>query len=1475
MQIAQSLKEQGMLAPALAAVAEAEKLTPADSIVARAVALLRGDLHAALGEPAAAQTAWMQAAALSLSPGQLAEVDQKLFRLLSQPAKAGNAGTGGKIQFVLPRPPGDAASLTPALETFLATLAAEAERTPDERAGLRLAQWQLWAHKSKAAREAAERVLSFAPDSIAAHDFLARLAAGDALAPVAARHLARLAELDPAHRFDYARRSAQLDLQAGRTDAALENLTALAREKPGDLEVLHDLAEAQTRAERWPEALSTWRDLYARSPAPQRKEALAPVLRAFDRLGEPQPAAELLLHEIGTRGDAKEQLDLFKELLAHCTRHGLLPWLRTEWEKRRDGLGDDAPTEIAYSRVLRALGEKAAAFEVLRVASFAVPNPAEVLPELVREAEALRRFDAAIELQERLARLSPPDHSEALEHLADLQEKNGALVAAERTWGRLTARFPRDAAMLGRAADFLLRSGDPARAADALRKACALEPAHAPALWALAQLNLTSADPCAAVEAERCLEQILAVTPPESAGESIRFPALKPEDAGRLQAAYLAAVRERRGHADPGTMRALRGFWVELPAEGKGERDVRLPAIRELARLVREKDDPTLLAAWVARWQAQANSAPSEALWAWFYAGCGAETLGLSEELVVREPGNVQRQQAFIWLALQSHEYARLGAWMCDRRRTPAERDFVLIALGQDLAAGKGRVDPELLDGVFPPGTRLRAWQAATLFGRRGFFREALQLGGQALDRAGAARAGMRVEMAAWHLCLGEPDEALRTLRDTCAEPAESFDSPVFTALRQAFLLTPAPERAAFAERVERAVAEPGVPPIHAALTRTLFRSLAGKEGSARVALRELLALQPMAPLGEESEDAAARRWGFILSTGMHLQTWRLDAQAAALWKEALADSALVRLQGEGAGELAREVRKRFFALRLARAAPEEIDALLIEFRGGATSADGTLALGEALETLGALGRAIDLYRRVWEREPAQGPALRSLLTACRAANDTGTAESVLRVCVRDQLFAANETVQRDLTMQLADLLEQRGDRDGAAAVLAGADRIAPNDSRLLTALAQLHERAGRPLDAEAAWRRVLALEPAQIAARIALSALLEKAGKVPDAISAFAAAGGEQIDARLAELLLGNGRTDEALDALERIPVPAHVATAQSLATTLAERGERPLARRVLHDAAARAGTDFAVAMRAQSQLIEMLSPAEDTALIPRELRKLRRMAGDDPARLGSYFTFLQLHARALGVEEAADAELRAAWSGGSGALPAGAVLLAWHLDRGAAAEAEETLDRLLSRTDAGDAWLSALVPGLATAGRSDLIARVQARLVEINPLDDERIVALARTLAGCGRRDEAFAALDRWGARARMDDEFAGVLAQTFVSLGAPARGEPLFAQAVRGDPFARNYRVYLDFAQLRVAQGNFRAARELLLAAFRHPGNREYDVLIAWLAAAGALNDWQRVLAEFRFSAAQMADVERARAEHLARLSRRAES
>ena len=306
---------------------------------------------------------------------------------------------------------------------------------------------------------------------------------------------------------------------------------------------------------------------------------------------------------------------------------------------------------------------------MLADASFAAPNQAEALPELVREAEELRKLDAAVRLQAQLVRIVPDPGPTALTKLAQLQEKSADLDGAGKTWERIAAKFPRDAATLEQAVAFQLRGGASVRAAELLRRIRALDPGNVRILAQLAQLDIEAGQ---AAEAQQCLEQILATSAPERSDEPLRIPGVKAEDAGRLQSTYLYSMNAQQRRAASDVMRALRSFYVEEDAPGHTDRDVRLGAIRDLGKLIQIKGDPAATTAWVQRWRTT-KAAPTESLWALFFAGASGPLLDHVDQLLAEKPNDPQLKQGFIWLALQTGEFDRLGASKLRARDESAE----------------------------------------------------------------------------------------------------------------------------------------------------------------------------------------------------------------------------------------------------------------------------------------------------------------------------------------------------------------------------------------------------------------------------------------------------------------------------------------------------------------------------------------------------------------------------------------------------------------------------------------------------------------------------------------------------------------------------------------------------------------------------------------------------------------------------------
>jgi tetratricopeptide (TPR) repeat protein len=1459
---AQILRGENNIPAAVAALEKAAALAPES----REIQMLLGELQSTRGEKAAAQAAFERAFELSQTPVERVEADQKIFDTVRQPASATpGAEAGGMVgglklarvpAWASPRGSEPLAPLDFGLQQYLAKLQGHAVTAAAEEEWLRLARWQAWAGDLKPALLSAQKALEIAPQSIAAQEFIVRLHIAEGTLPAAVTALERLAELDPARRTEYRRRAGQLELQGGRVAEALVIFQQLATANPGSIDALTDLALALQRGDRWSDALEAWRRIYALSPISKKKEAFAPLLRALERLEMHGQAADLMLKAIETEPDEREQFAQFADLLAFCTRHDLLDWLRQAFERRRVLRADEYFTEMAVGRILKAAGNKAAAFEVLSDASYAAEDQAASLPELVREAEELRKLDAAVKLQAQLVRIAREPRPEHLEKLARLQERNFDLEDAAQTWDRIVAKYPRDAESMQHAIDFHRKWGSEERAVELLRKLRALDPASLRALAALAELTLESGR---VEEAAPLFEELLRIAPVEGEDDRIRLPDLKPEAAAQLQIVYRSVQRQRSPRSES---EATATPWSAAGVPARSDRDLRLEAVRQLGQLVRAGGDETARAAWIARWSA-AETPASEALWALYHAGAHREALDLLERRLAREPADLARMKDFVWLALHTRQFARLGAWIAAPARASAERDFLIVALDQHLETYGRQVDPALLPGLFAEASQFRMWEAAKVFEKRGRLREAVQLGQRVFDAVTTQRAPYGVDLAGWSLRLGELDRARDILARSIRTTADSFDAPVFAALRASWLLLAPAERPAFAENYLAGV-DAGAHPLHHAIASVLLHGLAGSEAAARADLQRLAALGAMAgDVLDDSATSGARRWAFLRSAGLRLISWKLEPLAAQLWERALADDALIELEGEPALESAREVRRRLQALRIAGAPSPEVAREMVEAFARVASRDGVLQLGETLAGVGAHVPAVLVHRQLWEADPGNAQLLGGLVDACRAAQDTETAEEAFARVVEGGQLPGNEVAQQDNLLKLADLLDSGGRGERARVLLGVAVEHSPRDSRLALRYAQLCERGGRPAEAIATYQRVLQSEPRNFAAQLGLATVLEQQGDFAGALKVLQKSTSSEGEARIAQLRARAGEIDEALGSLDRLPAPQNVWPSIHVATALAERGHAKIARGVLQSALDR-NTDPRMRFPLQSKVIEMLAPEVGETAILRELRRLRLLAGEQPELLSSYFDFVQKQSARLDVGARFQEELRSVWAEGAGPVAAGLTLLAAELEAKDAA-VHTTLDRLLVRDDLGEVWLGRIAEALRSAERHELAARVFAEMAAIDPADEEHVLDWARALHRAGKTTEAQAVLGRLEALGVLNDELAGRLAAAYATCGAPDRARLFFQQALRADPFARHYSTHLACARMQTAEGDFDGAKRTLRAAFVNPANDAFDEIVAWLVASGRAAQFAAEARDLGLSPARLTPLARALAEH----------
>jgi len=949
----------------------------------------------------------------------------------------------------------------------------------------------------------------------------------------------------------------------------------------------------------------------------------------------------------------------------------------------------------------------------------------------------------------------------------------------------------------------------------------------------------------------------------------MRFPAMRPTDAGRLQTAYLATVEQRNGRPSTEAMRALRSFWVDDAPDQKRDREFRLNAIRERAQLL-QSGSPAR-AAWIEQWSKEKDK-PSEALWALYYAGAGDAALDRVEAMLSANIHNSQAAQAFVWLALQTRHYARLRAWLQDKRRTPTERDFVFIALGQLLDANGENVDPGLTDALFADGTHIRLWQAAMVFANRNRFREAARLGQRVFDQSSSERATIGDELAHWYLLLGTPEKTRAILKAAIQSSADSFDAPVCTALRDYYLLLPQGERAAFVESYLAGIDKEGQP-LHAVIAATLLHGLAGNAKAAKEDIRRLLDMRVLSSASietDESPNASVRRWRFLLNAGIQLQAWKLDRLSIDLWEKALADEALVQLEGESIINSARDLRQRLCILRASTAPPGELQQWMDAFVRTAPH-EGAAPMAAGLAIMGANTQAIEVYRRLWERDHSDPEILRSLLTICRTAGDDDTAEAMLASTFTDPNLPLNDGVRREFIVQFADLLERRGETDRARALLVESLETAPGDTRLLQRLGQLSEKTGQPDQAAAVYLQLLSIEPGSITARVALSAILEKQGRLSDAIALMEKSSAPEAEGRLAVLHIRNHHPEEALAALDRIPSPQHITPVIQAVDAFVAARDFVHPQIAIHAALSRS-TDPRMNFPLECKLIESLRPEDGQVAARREMRRLRKFTGSGVGLLGSYLDFASRQAARLNLAPEFARELEALWAGGKGPAPAGIALLNSQLQAGDQPAAITTTERLLAKDDMTDAWLQLAADALEKAQLTEWLARVEERIAQINPINEQNLLLLARTLRKLGRNDAARSTLDLLALRATLSedapaqrdglsDELSAKVAEAFAEAGDLKRARDMFAQSVRGDPFARNYSTLLQYAQLQTRMGDQDGAKKTLRAAFANPANHTFDAIIDWMVATGHLDRFETETIDFGLSPARVTELRRA--------------
>ncbi len=403
----------------------------------------------------AAQTAWDAAS----EPAGQYEADQKLLQVFqSAPAEA----WGNPSEVV-----NDEHFLT-AIDRHTATLLDTAREQDTVAAWLRVARWQAWSLQNDSALLSLREALRIEPESAETLESIARIAGESGQPRYAMQALEKLCELYPERSMPWRQEIARHELSLGNPEAAIAAL-ALAIEQPGvTAGLLHELAVLKLQTQQPEEAIPLFERVLALEKSGRlRVETIDRLALLRQAQGDIDGAIALLETEIGRPGIENDRKELLERLIRIARSSNRVEEVSKRMESRFRANPADPVLLHAASSLMRLGNDPNAALRLLRRSALTSPDPDQALGILVNAAVEEWDFPAAIRFQRRLstvpAEMETPD---ARIRLAELQELTGRTADAARTWQQLLNRFPNDALVLEKTADWLTRTGDWAEAAE-------------------------------------------------------------------------------------------------------------------------------------------------------------------------------------------------------------------------------------------------------------------------------------------------------------------------------------------------------------------------------------------------------------------------------------------------------------------------------------------------------------------------------------------------------------------------------------------------------------------------------------------------------------------------------------------------------------------------------------------------------------------------------------------------------------------------------------------------------------------------------------------------------------------------------------------------------------------------------------------------------------------------------------------------
>lgn len=901
------------------------------------------------------------------------------------------------------------------------------------------------------------------------------------------------------------------------------------REMPESDQLLSALTQTYILQRRMDDALKLWREAVKKASG----TAAIPLLERYGdlllRQNRLEEYVQVQIEIVERETDVKRRREAFRrfadrllwsaeggELAPEVTKARLQLLQKSLGEQTRkhpfDGFYHEA-LALVYERD----GDDARAFQAMKQAYYTSPETPFSLGQLREAALRVSDLKAAIYFQKQIAATAPAAELAAeSRRLVELLEQTFQIAEADRVRRRLESRFSQDAAALENLAEHYKSTGQDEAERRVYEQVARVRPWDARSRLHIALKSLRLADDAAAArDLREILERTQVIAPPLLAGSPERLPwplsdLRKSGTPGPVS--EITGLLDTVPGLDTPEVSRLRAFlnlprpeFMELPEPVEL---VRLRAIEEMGRLLVRQKDEAALQAWAKEWSLP-EKLPMERLWALYYAEAGPDFRSLLRKTFKDTP-TLESRFCLLWLTLRSHGMEDAIAWtrqgglaagMMDERKRLM---LAVVAMLGDLDTF--RFDKGELAGL---GAARLLMNASILEITRDLqdqqrYTEALELG-ESLRRNSTALAddyafflsriaesAERWDLARQYLGMvvrgpvlpgnyrGTYDPYLYSLstanrlassgqeREETLRAAwkrlQSISDSALTRLRKSAVAGLAGAQDTAASELQDFIAGDFLGARRMGETQGLLMPQGSTRNEEPMHLRALweetreiqasFVQQGLAGVVQQANEGLAATWGAVgLSSrsGMEFGEWRL-------------------------GHLMRQLREVDYPtrLRMIRESLASVDMRL------EVSVDTLSELGGRLESQGMAREAIDVYRLLPDRAPANPEYAQWLIRASESARETQmglkfTLQLLLAEPPMKPPQPGNEVLREKHAFFLAQdfdvpELHRRGFLPEVTRVLQG--RI-PHEVPYLRELALLHERLGQDKEALAAWDRL------------------------------------------------------------------------------------------------------------------------------------------------------------------------------------------------------------------------------------------------------------------------------------------------------------------------------------------------------------------------------------------------------------------